>query len=786
MQIQPYQPQPLVPGNGDRIQVPGGPAVATPGPQPPTLVRVFARETWKRKWLLAVWVVVTLVVAGAAVATFAKPVYRGEGRFSYRPLYGADGPRPIYTPPNIQSAVQILKASDVFEPVRLKHRPDLSPNEFAFRVHIEMARQSEFIDIAYDDPNPAVAAAVTEDLMAAGLQYFNTIRAVSLQGAVAQVSEDLERTKQDLERVKEEYADAFRKKGIASPEVELDNLKSALATIDTRLLEAQQRQAQIPLERTVLEAARDAPQGENEVAVDERMLAAMNALLQQLQQQKLDDQALDEARINLKAAREKELEWRPLAVRGVIPRSEYDDLVTKLRVYESAVQRGEQAKKSRDQLQQRYDELRQQLKSGRPVRTKVIQDLRALDQEAQGLPGKIANLKAEQVRKKKQLAELIEVTREMGPKDEEVRLLRNQLQDYAMQLSTVSGRKLDPHANDLRVHVAPVTPVVPYSTNAPKLALALIGASGLLFIGYIGLFALPAGTFTGPPAAGGLAPPPAAGLLPRALVALVPYTQKPKADQPALNPVAANGMPPASPPPASPEAGAPMDQTPITEPVSPTHVPVEPPVAEPAGNAEPVAVAEPEPVRALAERIVEEGVDRGGIVLFSPTDEELRVAPAIGDLGRFFSDRGDRVLVFDARQAAETPAWVRSDGVDASVAGYLNGLADGTTGCFVPTELQGVEYSRVDLSNHVSGVLETHRFRQLLEQMRERYSVVFVVGPPVNLEADHPLLASMAEGMVLVTETAANPVEVHAYLDTLCQQVPARLYGTLAVPKSAA
>jgi hypothetical protein len=70
--------------------------------------------------------------------------------------------------------------------------------------------------------------------------------------------------------------------------------------------------------------------------------------------------------------------------------------------------------------------------------------------------------------------------------------------------------------------------------------------------------------------------------------------------------------------------------------------------------------------------------------------------------------------------------------------------------------------------------------------MRERYSVVFLVGPPVTLEADHPLLATMAEGMVLVTETAANPVEVHAYLDTLCQQVPARLYGTLAVPKSAA
>ena len=211
-----------------------------------------------------------------------------------------------------------------------------------------------------------------------------------------------------------------------------------------------------------------------------------------------------------------------------------------------------------------------------------------------------------------------------------------------------------------------------------------------------------------------------------------------------------------------------------------------PPLADPVADLAADAVAEPEPVRALAERIVEEGADRGGIVLFSPTDGDLRVAPAIGDLGRFFSDRGDRVLVFDARAAAETPAWVQAPGVAETVAGYLNGQADGTTGCFVSTDLLGVEYSRVDLSNQISGVLEAHRFRQLIEQMRDRYSVVFLVGPPVNLEEDHPLLASMAEGMVLVTETAANPVEVHAYLDTLCQQVPARLYGTLAVPKSAA
>ena len=87
-------------------------------------------------------------------------------------------------------------------------------------------------------------------------------------------------------------------------------------------------------------------------------------------------------------------------------------------------------------------------------------------------------------------------------------------------MAAASNRRLDPHANDLRIHSNAVVPVAAYSTNAPKLGLALAGASALLFVGYIALFGLPKGSFTGPPA-GGLAnaPAPGGGLLPRALVA---------------------------------------------------------------------------------------------------------------------------------------------------------------------------------------------------------------------------------------------------------------------------
>jgi uncharacterized protein involved in exopolysaccharide biosynthesis len=776
MQIQPYTAKDLAAAAAaatDRIKVQGANQALMPaGPQPPTLIQVFGREVWKRKKLLAIWGVITAVLTGIVVTTFAKPVYRAEGRLSYRPNYGAGGTRPIYTPPNIQSAVQILKSSDALEPVRVKHVPNVSADEFSRNVRVEMSRQSEFIDVSYDHPSPAIAAAVANDLMVEGMKFFSDVRVKSTKDAIVQVNVDYERAKKDLEKAKADYAEAFRAHEIESPELEMDNIKTLLADIGGKLIEAQLRQATIPHEIQFQETLRDAPPNASDSILDERLLSKLQALQNNNSQRMLDDRTLEEARINLKTARNQAVEWWPLVVKGVMTRSEYDNHMTKVSVLEATVKQGEQNKKEREALQKTYDELNEQMKNGTPVRTNVLQKIETLKQEQATLPKKIKTLQQAEAQKKKLLGDLTRVIAEIGPKNEEILTLRARMQDYAAQLSAISGHSQDPYANDLRVHAAAVAGTTPYTTNAPKLGLALVGVSALLFVGYISLFALPKGTLTGPGVAGGLANA-TGGLLPRALVALVPVTQKAAkhANQPALNGPAPDAMAAAAPV-AKPEAGATMEQ--------------QIPLADPANDAEAVAIAEPEPVQALAERMVEEGVDRGGIVLFSPTDEGLRLAPAIGDLGRYFTDRGERVLVFDARTAAENPDWVRAPGVAASVQGFLNGDTQVSTGCFVPTDLQGIEYSRVDLSHQLSGVMEAKRFQNLVEEMRERYSVVFLVGPPVTLEEDHPLLATLAQGMVLVTETAANPVEVHAYLDTLCQQVPARLYGTLAVPKTAA
>jgi uncharacterized protein involved in exopolysaccharide biosynthesis len=737
MHMQPFQPQDGAVAHPDRIHVPPAPgALAFSPTPPPSLLSVFAREAWKRKPLLGFWVVATLVLTALVVLVFAKPVYRAEGKFSYRPNYSR-GQKPIYTPPNIQSAAQILKSNEVLTPVRMKHLPNVSADEFAKNVRVEVSKQSEFIDVGYDHPNPAIAAAVANDLMAEGLKHFADVRVQNMKDAIVQVTHDLKTARKQLENAREEYRKAHEQRGVADLDVEHENLRLSLSSIESQFLAAREKQAKLKLEIKFLEVRLDAPANANDPVFDDQFFPILQAMMTELQSKMIDQEKLNAARIHLDLARRKESDYRPLMMKGILPRKEYDEVVAEIRIHEATLKHAEEVKHLRTELQKKYDDLTKKATASKPIRRNVLDELEKARKEEAILPATLAVLEDEQKAKRRAISDLVSLRRELSEKDDNIKLNLTRVQDFHAQLTDAAERSQDLNANDLRMHSAAEAGTTPYSTNAPKLGLALVGASALLFVGYIALFALPMLS-----ASSGASPVgTVANRLPRGLVALVPYIQKPRATT----------------------AESPDPEPPFADAVS-----------QPGGV-----------IEALAARISREGVDPGGIVLFAPTMEELAVAPVMGDLGEMFTRNGEKVLVFDARQSATAPQWAGPAGNDiaATVEGFLDGQADASTGCFTPTMLNGVEYSRADLSTRVTGVMAAHRFRQLVEEMRERYSMVLLVTPPVSFDSE-PLLATLAEGMVLVTETSADPMEVHAYLDTLCQQVSARLYGTLSVPKA--
>jgi hypothetical protein len=552
------------------------------------------------------------------------------------------------------------------------------------------------------------------------------------------VSHDLQISRKQLETAKEDYQKACEAHGVGDPQLEQESLRVAISDIEAQLRIAREKQAKLKLEIKFMEARRDAPADSSDETFDENFFPVLQSMMTELSTRMVNQQQLDTAKFKYEAAQNEERKLRPLVAKGIYPQIEYDKAVSEMRIYEATLKHAEEVKQLREDLLKRYEELKKKATSGKPNRKAVVEQLDLLKRDEATGPATISVLTEDLNDKRRALTALQNLKRDLGEKDDNIKLIWNRVQDFHQQVTDAAERTQDLNANDLRIHSQATAGTTPYSTNAPKLGLALVATSALLLVGYLALFALPT---VGAASRQAVAPS-----MQKALIALVPYIQ-----------------------------GIKGQAVPSRNGVAPTP-----------GQASNLPPAEPA-VLAIADRILEEGVDPGGIVLFAPTAEQLEVGPVVGGVSEVFGRRGERVLVFDARQAAETPDWAGPDApsVAGNVERFLDGNTDGATNCFVPTSLDGVEYSRADLSQRVSGVFSAHRFRQLVEQMKDRYSVVFLVAPPVSLKEGDPMLAMLAEGMVLVTETSANPVEVHAYLDTLCQQVPARLYGTVAVPKAA-
>src|SRR5262245_33623519 len=450
MPMQPYQSQELAPAGADRIHIPvSGPPPGAP-PQP-SLVAVFAQEAWKRKKLLFAWLGITAVIIAVVVLKVAQPLYRAEGKFAYQPNYSR-GPKPIYTPPNIQTAVQILKSNEALDPVRTKHLPDVSADEFSKNVRVEVSKQSEFIDVSYDHPDPKVAEAVANDLMQEGLRTFANVRVRTTKDTIVQVRQDLENSKRRLEEAKQEYFQAHNARGVVDPQSDLLTIQTGIMDVNRQIRAAHEQEARLKAQIRALETRRDAPAEPSDTALDETFFPALQAQLAKLQNEMVNQEKLDAARISLESAKRRELEFRPGYTRGIIPRTEYEDVLKEIRIHEATIKRAEEMKGEYDLLKRQYDELKKKVAGGKPLRRALLEELDKLKAELSAVPVTLAGLEAELGEKKKSQADLISLQKELGPKEEEIRLLRTRMQDFDAQLTDAAERGQDLNANDLRIH----------------------------------------------------------------------------------------------------------------------------------------------------------------------------------------------------------------------------------------------------------------------------------------------------------------------------------------------
>lgn len=195
--------------------------------------------------------------------------------------------------------------------------------------------------------------------------------------------------------------------------------------------------------------------------------------------------------------------------------------------------------------------------------------------------------------------------------------------------------------------------------------------------------------------------------------------------------------------------------------------------------------------RGLALRLRQYVPESGGLILVSPLDEGGEVEDLVGDVSRYLAMQDEKVLIVDARiarsQGRHQPPWVdplAAPGLSQATMADLGRGEPGTAGlvqylvfegqdpnAFVwPTRFPAVEYLPSGGPCSTTDVLASQPMRELLAGLRQRYSLILLIGPAVYHSAiDTEILAGHASGMLVLINgpTAGAGPGLHGFVQSL-------------------
>jgi Mrp family chromosome partitioning ATPase len=177
--------------------------------------------------------------------------------------------------------------------------------------------------------------------------------------------------------------------------------------------------------------------------------------------------------------------------------------------------------------------------------------------------------------------------------------------------------------------------------------------------------------------------------------------------------------------------------------------------------------------RGLSLRIRQFVPESGAAVLVSSLNEGGGVDHLVTELARYFAMRNEHVLILDSRiaqsQAGELAALIdkRVDGSAPAVVPHAS--ANNAAGPGMPglvqylvfegqdpkrfmfhTRLPGVDYLPAGGPYPVTDALASEPMDELLEGLRQEYTLLLLVGPAVTWDVDTEILAAYVDGMIVV------------------------------------
>jgi Mrp family chromosome partitioning ATPase len=125
--------------------------------------------------------------------------------------------------------------------------------------------------------------------------------------------------------------------------------------------------------------------------------------------------------------------------------------------------------------------------------------------------------------------------------------------------------------------------------------------------------------------------------------------------------------------------------------------------------------------------------------------------------------RDERVLVLDGRLGEA------SDGGTPGLREYLSFSVAEADEVIRPGPLPGVDVLPAGKPVTCGDALATHRMRELIEELRSRYTLILLQGPSLHDPVDLSILAAFTEGMIIVAERP--PVSLPVARKTLASLV---------------
>jgi len=193
--------------------------------------------------------------------------------------------------------------------------------------------------------------------------------------------------------------------------------------------------------------------------------------------------------------------------------------------------------------------------------------------------------------------------------------------------------------------------------------------------------------------------------------------------------------------------------------------------------------------RRLALRLCQAVPEPGSMILLASPMRGSQVEHFAAEISRCLAHHEERVLILDMRISEQIPR----QGIYSN--GHVNHLANrsGSTALLEhasmtsavslvqPTQMTAVDYLPIGSTERLTGVMAMTKLRQAVAQMKERYTLIFMIGPSLTGDIDTEILGAFANAVLFVTDDHAHAGIMTRTVDGLrAAQIP--IVGAVLYP----